>query len=228
MQNSARMSITVLPFDGGKAIDRVQLAYEQLIGAFVDQKRFSIIERAKLEQILLEQKLTKEKLTDPENSIRVGKLMSADTILATAVREDAKSLEIVARIVSTETSEVLGVKDVFAEDKSASSVKEMMVNLAAKLAVEFPVAEGMVVKASGKDVTMDLGETSNIKKNMTVIVFRKGEEIRHPVTGKSLGWETVKVAEGRVEEVQPQFAKVRLMDKPTPKDVRVKDMVITK
>jgi hypothetical protein len=33
---------------------------------------------------------------------------------------------------------------------------------------------------------------------------------------------------GRIEEVQPQFVKVRLMDKPAPKKVRVKALVITK
>ena len=228
MQNASRMSITLLPFDSAKAGDRIQLAYDQLIGAFVDQKRFSVIERAKLEQILLEQKLTKEKLTDPENSIRVGKLMSADAILATTVREDAKSLEIVARIISTETSEVLGVKDAFAEDKSLTTVKELMAGLASKIAAEFPVAEGMVVKASGKNVLMDVGETSNMKKNMTVIVFRRGEEIKHPVTGKSLGFDTIKLAEGRIEEVQAAFSKVRLLDKPGTKEIRVKDLIITK
>ena len=228
MQNNARMSITVLPFDGGRAAERVQLAYEQLIGAFVDQKRFSVIERSKLEQILLEQKLTKEKLTDPENSIRVGRLMSADAILATTVREDARSFEIVARIISTETSEVLGVKDVFAGDKDRRTVKESMANLAAKVAVEFPVVEGMVVKASGRNIVMDVGETSNLKSNMSVIFFRKGQEIRHPVTGRSLGWETVKLAVGRIEDVQANFSKVRLLDRPSPKEVRVKDLAITK
>lgn len=228
LQNASRMSITVLPFDGGQAADRVRLAYDQLVGAFVEQKRFSIVERSKLEQILLEQKLTREKLTDPENSIRIGKLMSADAVLAATVREDGKSLEIVARIISTETSEVLDVKDVYAEDKTAASVKELMAALASKVASGFPVAEGMVVKAGGRSITMDLGEASNIKKNMTVIIYRKGEEIRHPVTGKSLGFDTVKLAEGRVEDVQANFSKVALLKKPASQEVRVKDLVITK
>jgi len=228
MQNASRMSVTVLPFDNNKNTDRVQLAYEQLINAFVDQKRFSIVERTKLEQILMEQKLTKEKLTDPEHSIRIGKLMSADAILSTTVREDEKSIEVIARIISTETSEVLDVKDAYAEEKGSGAVRELMANLAGKLAAGFPVAEGMVVKASGRDVVMDLGEASNIKKNMTVIFFRKGEEIKHPVTGKSLGFETIKLAEGRVEDVQAAFSKVRLLDKPSPKEIRVKDLIITK
>lgn len=228
MQNASRMSITVLPFDGGRAADRIRLAYDQLIGAFVEQKRFNIVERSKLEQILLEQKLTREKLTDPANSIRVGKLMSADAILATTVREDGRSLEVVARVISTETSEVLDVKDAYAEDKGAGAVKELMTALASKVASGFPVAEGMVVKAKRKEVTIDLGETSNIKKNMRVIVYRRGQELKHPVTGRSLGWETVKLAEGRVEDVEAAFSTVELLKRPAPKRIEVRDLVITK
>lgn len=228
MQNASRMRITVLPFDGGKATDRIQLAYDQLIGAFVDQKRFSIVERTKLEQILLEQKLTKEGLTDPENSIRVGKLMSADAVLATSVREGERSLEIVARVISTETSEVLDVKDAYAEDKSGAAVKDLMAGLAAKLASGFPVAEGMVVKAKGRKAVIDLGETANIKKNMTVIIYRRGEELKHPVTGRSLGWDTMKIAEGRVDDVEAAFSTVEILKRPEPKGVSVKDLVITK
>jgi hypothetical protein len=186
------------------------------------------VERTKLDKVLLEQRLTKEKLTDPENSIKVGKLMSADAVLATTVREDDKSLEVVARIISTETSEVLAVKDAFVEDKSMAGVRELVAALASKVASEFPVAEGMVVKASGKNIVMDVGEASNLKKNMRVIVFRKGEEIKHPVTKKSLGWDTIKVAEGRVEEVQAAFSKVKLVDRPDTKPVQVKDLIMTK
>jgi len=66
---------------------------------FVDQKRFNIVERTKLDKVLLEQKLTKAKLTDPEHSIKVGRLMSADAIIATSVKEDKKSIEVVSRVI---------------------------------------------------------------------------------------------------------------------------------
>ncbi len=47
--------MTIMPFDAKKEETAVEpLAYEQLTGSFVDQKRFNVIEREKLEQVLLE------------------------------------------------------------------------------------------------------------------------------------------------------------------------------
>lgn len=229
MQTGSRMAVTILPFDSNaEGGDRLQLAYEQLISAFVDQKRFSVIERSKLEQVLAEQKLTKAKLTDPEHSIRIGKLMAADAILAATMNEGPKSVEIVARIINTETSEVMESKDVYAEDKGLSTVKELMSGLALKFAAAFPVSEAMVIKTSGKTIYTDLGEKSKIKKNAAVVFYRKGEEIRHPITGKLLGCDTIKLGEGRIEDVQSDFSKVKLLDKPAPKEILVKDMMVTK
>jgi hypothetical protein len=111
LQTSSRLSVSVMPFDAKqKASTMADLAYDQLIGALVDQKRFNVIERSKLQAVLLEQKLTKSKLTDQEHSIKVGKLMSAEAIVATTIKEDAKSIEIISRGINTETSEVMDVK----------------------------------------------------------------------------------------------------------------------
>ena len=229
MQVGARMSFTVLPFESRqKKPDYALLAYDLLIGSFVEQKRFNVVERAKLEQVLQEQKLTKAKLADPEHSIRIGKLMSANAIVATSVKEDPKSIEIVSRVINTETSEVMEVKDVFTEDKSISSVKELMDGLAAKIAAGFPLVEGMVINKDHGVVFSDLGSKAKIRKYTAIIVYRRGKELKHPVTGKSLGFDTVKLGEGRIEDVQEDFSKVKILDKPAPHEIHVKDLVITK
>jgi TolB-like protein len=229
MQTGNRMSITVLPFEAKqKTTELTGLANDYLTGSLTDQKRFNVIERAKLEQVLLEQKLTKSKLTDPEHSIRVGKLMSAEAILATSIKEDQKSVEIISRVINTETSQVMEVKDVFTEDKSASTVKELIDGLATKIALSFPLVEGMVIKKEDGTVYTDLGARSKIKKDSAVIVYRKGKEIKHPVTGKSLGFDTLKIAEGRFEDVQDDFSKAKILDKPALKEIQVKDLIVTK
>ncbi|MBI5664010.1 MAG: hypothetical protein HZC49_02800 [Nitrospirae bacterium] len=229
LQVGSRMRMSVLPFeskDQGSALD--VLAYEHLIGDFVEQKRFSIIERTKLEQVLMEQKLTREKLTDPKNSIQVGRLMTADAILVASFNETGNSIEFIARVINTETSEVMEVKDVYSEDKSAASVKLLMNGLASKVAGSFPLIEGTIIKKDDKYIYTDIGARMRVKKDMGIIAYRKGEEIRHPLTGKSLGWDTKKLGEGRIEEIQEDFSKAALSDKAGAKDIRVMDMVITK
>jgi hypothetical protein len=229
LQVGSRMRISILPFDTrdqGSALDA--LAYEQLIGGFVEQKRFSVIERTKLEQVLLEQKLTREKLTDPKYSIQVGRLMAADAVLATSFNETGNSVEFIARVINTETSEVMEVKDVYSENKGAGSVKQLMNGLASKVAAGFPLVEGAVIKKDSGYIYTDLGSKLKVRKDAGIIVYRKGEEIRHPITGKSLGWDTRKLGEGRIEEIQDDFSKAGLSDKASAKDIRVMDSVITK
>lgn len=229
LQVGSRMRMSILPFetrDQGSSLDI--LAYEHLIGGFVGQKRFNIIERTKLEQVLLEQKLTKEKLTDPKYSIQAGRLMAADAVLATTVNETGNSVEFIARVINTETSEVMEVKDVYSDDKSAASVKQLMNGLASKVAGSFPLVEGTIIREDKKYIYTDLGSKLKIKRDMGIIAYRKGEEIKHPITGKSLGWDSRKLGEGRIEEIHDEFSKARLSDKERSGDIKVKDMVITK
>jgi len=228
-QLGSRMSVTVLPFDAKqKASGAMELAYDLLIGSFVDQKRFNIIERAKLEKVLQEQKIAKSKLSDPEHSLKVGKLMSAEAIISTTIKEDAKSIEIVSRVINTETSEVMEVKDVYSEDKGMSAVKDLMEGLAVKVASGFPLVEGIVIKGDRSELYSDIGDNAKIRKNTGVIVYRRGKEIKHPITGKSLGWDTVKLGEGRFEDIQQDFSKIRMLDKGPQSTIAVKDLIITK
>jgi hypothetical protein len=229
-QASARMSLSVLPFDGTVKNSTIQgMVDDFLVAALVDQKRFQVVEREKLKQILQEQKLAKEKLTDPEHSIRIGKLLSADAMLATTVAEGQKSLEVTTRLISTETAEIMETKDVYIEDKSLAAVKELMEGLASKLTLGFPVVEGIVVKRERGTLFSDLGSASGIRRSMATAVYRRGKEIKHPVSGKSLGWDMVKIGDGTIEDVQDSFSKIRLHDKvKTPQDVQVNDTIITR
>jgi len=229
LQIGSRMSFTLLPFDITQGdVSLGHRAYDLLTESFVEQKRFNVIERAKLEQVLLEQKLAKEKLTDLKYSIKVGRIMSADTMLATSLKEDAKSLEVISRVINTMTSEVVDVKDVYSEDKSTAAIKELMTGLASKIANSFPLIEGMVIKKGSKEVYTDIGASTKTRRYTGVILCRKGDEIKHPVTGKSLGQDIIKLGEGFIEEIQEGFSKVRLSDKLKEQDVKIKDMVITK
>jgi hypothetical protein len=228
LQLGSRMSVSLLPFDGkSQHPELLNLADDFLLGGFVEQKRFQIIERQKLQQVLTEQKLTQEKLTDPAHSVRIGKLIAADALLATSVREDKKSLEIIARVINTETAEVMEVKDVYTEDKSLGAIKEAITGLAAKIASGFPLAEGMIIGRDKKEAMTDLG-SSKIRKSMGAIIYRKGKEVRHPVTGRSLGADTIKLGDGWFDDVQPEFSRIRLSDRARPQEITVKDLLISR
>src|SRR5512137_101303 len=74
-----RTALLVLPFESrGAGVGRGALADDYLMEAFVRLNRFTIVEREKLATVLLEQKLSREKLTAPEQSLALGRLLSAD------------------------------------------------------------------------------------------------------------------------------------------------------
>jgi len=229
-QTAARMSLSVLPFNGKIKNSSVQdMSDDFLVAALVEQKRFQIVEREKLKQVLQEQKLSKEKLTDPEHSLKIGKLISADAMLATTITEGQKSVEIISRLVNTETAEVMGTKDAYIEDKSLAAIKELMEGLASKLTLGFPVVEGIVVKRDNGTVYSDIDQKSGVHSGMGAAIYRRGKEIRHPVTGKSLGWDMTKIGDGIFEEVGEGFSKVRLHDRTKHSaEIQIKDVVITR
>jgi len=60
---------------------------------------------------------------------------------------------------------------------------------------------GFVVHVKGKQIYTDLAEDSGVATGNTVIIFREGEELKHPVTGASLGRADEEVGRARILEV---------------------------
>ncbi len=229
-QVGTRMSIAILPFEmKGDPSMAGEVAHDNLVDAFVQQERFNIVSRGgALEAVLREQKLSQTDLVDKATAIRIGKLVAAEGILMGTVRETKDSIEIYARLVNTETSTVLEAKDVFGQDKAISQIQYLTNGLALKLKHSFPLIEGMVIKAKGKDIYADFGSFKRIKKEMKFIVFRQGETIVHPLTGKVLGSETEELGLATVVSVFEDMSIGRLTADFDPSKIKVTDLIITK
>lgn len=91
--------------------------------------------------------------------------------------------------------------------------------------------DGYVVKADGDSVVVDLTAASGASAGRKFVVYKEGDELKHPVTGKSLGRMEEKVAEGELREVLPNYSvgavtaaksplepglRVRLVEAPAP------------
>ena len=202
----SRMSVSVMPFKLEKQTDAAGVSYDAFVNAVVGLGRFNLVERAMLEQVLQEQALSQEALVDPATAARLGKVVSAEYVLIGDIHEDARSVEAFIRLVDTETSEVVVADDVYAEDKGLKGLTELMEGLAVKLRNGFPLVEGIVLKRDGATVVFDIGSKSGIRKNMGMLIFREGEHIKHPVTGKDLGAPSVLLGKARITEVQDEFS----------------------
>ncbi len=229
-QIGSRMSLAVLPFEKkGQASMASDVVYDNLIDAFIDQDRFHIVSRGDaLEAVLREQKLSQTDLVDKNTAVRIGQLVAAEGIVMGTIRETDDSIEIYVRLVNTETSSILEAKDVYSQDKDLGQIQYLTNGLALKLKHSFPLIEGLVIQTKGSDIYADFGSFKNIKKEMRFIVFRQGENIVHPVTGKILGSETEELGVATVVQVFEDMSVGKLIADFDPSKIEVKDLVITK
>jgi Curli production assembly/transport component CsgG len=225
----ARLRVILFPrAKQGQTSALSETVYDYLFNALVNQRRFEFVERQQLEIVLQELKLSQTELVDPATAAKIGKLVAAEGILIGAVTETPQALEVFVRFIDVETAVVLAAEDVYGEDLPFKAVATLMEGLAGKFRQRFPLLEGVVVKAEGKRVFVDLGSKQAIKKYMKLILFREGKVIKPPDTGKVLGAATETIGEARVEEVLEELSQATLLAPTTSAAVKQLDRAITK
>ncbi len=203
---ASRLSLAIFPFEiKGTKNDIAQLYRELFFVKLMDQNRFRILEREKLDVILREQKISGSGIVDQNTAIEVGKLMAAQTSLVGTIIETNIGLEIVARLIDNETSEILAVKDVYDETEDKNALSTMAEGLAIKFCREFPLVEGIIVKKKKDVFFTDLGN-GKIRQNRRLIIYRT-EPIYNPKTGKFLGNDPEIIGFGRVFQVMDNMSK---------------------
>jgi TolB-like protein len=223
-----RLRVSLMPLEKkGQAGALADTVYDQLFTAMVNHERFQLVERSQLESILREQQLSQTALVDAATAAKIGKIAAADGIIIGSVNETPQALEVFARFVDVETSEILAAEDVYGEELNLRTMRPLLEGLALKLRDRFPLVQGLVVKAEDKKIFVDLGK-KQLKKHMKLIIFREGEAIKHPITGQLLGAPTEVLGEARVDTVFDDLAQGTLRQQQTPGEVKQLDKVITK
>ncbi len=226
-KGTSRMSVALMPFERkGTGTVTGDAVYDNLISSFVEDGRFKVVERSKIDEVLNELKLSSTELVDRSSAVKTGRILGAESIITGSIIEKESSIEVIARMVDTETSAILTANDVFEEDKSLPVVKTLMDGLAYKFSRDFPLSEGIVIKKDGNSIYIDLGIDSKIKEGIKFIIYRTGPEIIHPLTGKSLGAESVDLGEARLKDIYKEFSVALISEKG--EDVKIKDKVIAK
>jgi hypothetical protein len=211
LQLAERLSISVIPFEQKGAVSEASVAFQDnLIAALVDRDRFRVLERDKLDLILQEQKLSRSDRIDRSTALRLGRLVAAQSIIPGSIIETRAGIEIVARIIDTETSEIMATEDVYDEAKDLPALRSLAEGMAIKFHREFPLLGGLVIQSKGKQIFTDLGK-GKIKLQRRLIVYRE-EPIEHPVTKKVLGADNEILGRARVTQVLPEMSRAELLD----------------
>ena len=207
-----RLQVAVLP--PGCSVERaappqssplIRTLFQQ---ALFDWERFNIIERDRLDAVLLEQDLSLAGLTDPRSAIRVGAMVAAEALIITDVRETDKDVQVIQRVVDTETSLILAMKDAYCENKEYDTIRIRLSELVQDICREFPLIEGQVVRTEGKEVFVDLGSDHGLRKGSRLNVVERGDPIVDERTGEVLlEASPERVGAIRVEEAFPAVSR---------------------
>jgi len=203
-----RMGIAVLPFQtkgvSGK-IGELNIV-EQMMTTLYGLNRFKLFERSQLEKILEEQKLGMSGIVDASTAAEIGKGIGVDAIVLGSVTRSGNNIAINARLIDTETAEIITAQDEMGNRTSIQQLKEMINRLTNKIIRDLPLIEGYVIGVDGDLLTLDLGSSKDVKKGMKCIIYREGGDIIHPITKKVLGKQTEELGEVKLTEVYSAYS----------------------
>ena len=222
---NARLKVTVLPFEKQGDLSAASVSFQtHLLDALYRQNRFRLVERNVLDVILREQKLSQTALMDEKTALRVGRLAAAQSIIAGDIIETRQGIEIVSRMIDTETSDILALEDVYSETKDRQSMQTLANGMAIKYHRDFPLVGGIVVSRKGRSIITDLG-AQKIKLQRRILIYKESP-IHHPVSGKVLGVDKEILCRARVTMVEAEISKAELLEETSDK-VRELQKVIT-
>lgn len=203
-----RMGLAVLPFQtSGLGVDIGEInIVEQMMTTFYNTNRFKLVERTQLEKILAEQSLGMSGVLDASTAAEIGKGIGVDAIVLGNVTRAGNNLAIDARLIDTETAQIITAQDELSEGLTIAQLKSAIQSLAQKISVDLPLLEGYVIGISGTDLTIDIGSGKGIKKGMKCIIYSEGEDVVHPITKKILGKQTTELGEIKLTQVYVDYS----------------------
>jgi len=124
-------------------------------------KKFQIVERSKLEEMLSEQKLSMSGVISDNSAIKVGQLINADILLLGSVSRIGNNYSINARLVTTETGKILSAESMSPSSKEIEKEASAYIDLPENWGLCYSVRYmGLTPKVWGP---IDSGRTSGGK-----------------------------------------------------------------
>lgn len=80
---------------------------EELVTRLYKTKKFKVIERQRLDKVIAEQKLSLTEIIESSSAKKIGRILGVDAIVAGTISELGNNFRINARIINTETGELL-------------------------------------------------------------------------------------------------------------------------
>jgi TolB-like protein len=204
-----RMRLSIFAFEQKGSISPAAFAFQDdFIHDMFQYRRFQIVERQRLDLILQEQKINRTRLIDTSTAIRLGKLAAAQAVVAGSLVETLTGIEIIGRVIDSETGEILCTADVYGENKTLQGLKDLAQALALKIHREFPLVDGLVIDRQAELIITDL-TLEKLRAQRRILVYTE-HPVTHPQNGKVLGSDHEVLGAARVLQADDHLSKARL------------------
>lgn len=204
----SKMPVAVLAF-AGSGVEQTQAELMRTVteAAVLNQGRFRVLDRIKLQDVLTEQQLSAA-LGDPNQAIQLGRLVPAHVFVTAEIfPRDAAGLEIKARVIRTETADVVATLDAFSEDGSAEKVNAACQAISDQLHAIFPRLSGEVVAVRGDQMMLNWTEEDGVREGVYMLVVKEEDPWVDEVTGEVLApGEFIPLGRGQINNVRSSGA----------------------
>ena len=212
---ASKMPVAVLAFHGdGLPAEINDLLRSTVEGVLVNEQRFRTLERVYLQDVLTEQQLS-DALSDPVEALQLGQLTPAHVfIVADLFKHGAQGVEMKARVVSTETSEIVAVLDTFVDDYSNRElVQQGCENLAAQINALFPRLSGEVMSARSAQMLLSWTSEDGVRPGAYVLLVHEEPPWLDEDTGEVLEpGQFIEVGRARVESTSSSSTRARTVE----------------
>jgi TolB-like protein len=106
-------TVAVLPFEAiGVDVQLARVAADQLTHELVTLGDCSVLERARIDQVMKEQALSRSGAVKQDETLSIGKLLSVEGIITGSVAKRGKDIYLTARLIKTENGIILSSTEV--------------------------------------------------------------------------------------------------------------------
>jgi len=188
-------------------------AINAVTDAFVDSRRFTLVERKQLNAVLTEKNL--QEFIGGQVNNKLSDLLGLDLVGVVAYNvEKIQSPEgklvpnwiLEVRLIDVKSAQVLStLTSERASLLSSTTPREAGRRLFHSIREAFPPM-GYVVRVDGKEILINLGSEAGVKDGDTLEIVQQGEQIPDPVTGQLLSAPMKVIGELKVLSTSPQIS----------------------
>ncbi len=228
-QVGSRLTLAVMPFQGkGESQHYVEAATDRMVTQLVELRRFKVIERAKLDEVLQEQRLQVSGVVDDRTAVDVGRVAGADAIVVGSVSVVGTTTTVGARVIETQSSEVLVARNARGDGTDLEGIEKLTENVAIMIYNELPLVQGSVITTDGDAIYIDVGSDKRIRRGSRCVAYREVGDLLNPATGALIDKKVKMLGEVQVGEVLEKASRVEPVRMEPGESIKVGDKIVVK